>query len=372
MIALDVLRLLFGFATCLGIIYCAVTVFGMLRFQWRAVHVPQDYPLITILKPIHGLEVELFENLCSFCDQEYPHYQVLFGVRDADDPAIPEIERVIAAFPGRDLRLIVEARPYTGNPKIANLANLLPHASGEILAIADADMRVDRRYLASIAADFDEPRVGAVTCLYAGDPRGKLASELAAMQLNDQFAPSVLVATITGDPSFCFGSTMAVRRTVLDEIGGLAALAPTIADDYMLGALVTKAGYRVRLSRYLVNNIVSEPSIKAMLAHELRWARTIRAMRPLGYASTIVTFPLPFAIVTVLLEPAHSAAWIALGVALAMRLNMHALMSQLFRLKNQDKFFWLIPYRDCLGLGVWAAGLFGDTVVWKDKTLKTR
>jgi ceramide glucosyltransferase len=371
-IALALIRLIFALVTCLGICYCAVSVFGMLRFWFRAVHLPLSYPAITILKPIRGLETELYENLRTFCDQEYPYYEVIFGVRDPGDPAIGEIERVIAAFPDRNLRLVVSAQPHSGNPKVANLANMLPHANGEIIVIADADMRVDRRYLGSIAADFDDQRIGAATCLYAGDPRGGLASQLAVMQLNDQFAPSVLVATLFGDPKFCFGSTMAVRRAVLEEIGGLEALAVTIADDYMLGALVTKAGHRVRLSRYIVRDIVSEPSVGAMLRHELRWARTIRAILPFGYVSTIVTFPLPFALLTVLLEPAQPSAWIAFGIALLVRWNMHALMAVLFGLRGQEKNLWLIPLRDCFGLAVWAAGLFGTKVRWKEQTLDTR
>lgn len=373
MIALTVIRLVFGFITCLGICYSAVAVLGMLRFFLsRAVHLPLSYPPVTILKPIRGLETELYENLCTFCNQEYPHFEVIFGVRDRSDPAIAEIERVIAAFPDRDLRLVVEAKPYTGNPKVANLANMLPHANGEIIVIADADMRVDPRYLASIAADFDDQRMGAATCLYAGEPRGGLSSLLAVMQINDQFAPSVLVATLLSDPKFCFGSTMAVRRTVLEEIGGLEALAGTIADDYMLGALVTQAGHRVRLSRYIVRDIVTEPSVGAMLRHELRWARTIRAMRPLGYAGTILTFPLPFALLTTLLEPTQSSAWIALAIAFVLRLNVHTMMAALFGLRGQAKHFWLIPLRDCFGLAVWAAGLFGTKVRWKEQTLDTR
>ena len=376
MIALAILRSFFALIACLGTLYLLATVFGALRFQRasrRGAFPSQADGTLTmsILKPVRGLEPELFENLCSFCAQAYPAFDVVFGVQDASDPAIPVINEVIANFPER-ARLVVEPLQQPGNPKVANLTNMFPHARGEIIVIADADMRVDADYLAAIAVAFGDPRAGAVTCPYTGEPRGGLASELAVLQLNDQFAPSVLVATMFGDPAFCFGSTMAVRRSVLAEIGGLEALASTIADDYMLGALVTRAGYRVHLSRYIVRNVVHERSVEAMLEHELRWARTIRSIRPLGYASTFVTFPLPFALLSLLLGPSRASAWIALIVILTMRLTMHFTMARLFGIKNQERLAWLLPLRDCLGLYVWVKGLFGSTVTWKDQVTHTR
>jgi ceramide glucosyltransferase len=375
MIALAIAYLAVALFACIGTFYCAVTVYPALRFLLRPAEIRAREgaaPFISILKPIRGLEPELFENLCSFCDQEYAAFEVIFGVQDVNDPALGVIDAVIARFPERRLTRVVEPGRLAGNPKVANLANMLPRASGEIVIVADADMRVERDYLATVAADFDDPRVGAATCLYAGEPRGGIASELAVLQINDQFAPSVLVATTFSDPAFCFGSTMAVRRSVLAEIGGFEALASTIADDYMLGALVSSAGHRVKLSRYVVTNVVHEENVNVLIEHELRWARTIRSVRPAGYISTIVTYPLPFALIGILLQPFNSGAWIALGVVLAMRLTIHVMMTALFRLKKQERLAWLLPLRDCLGLYVWARGLFGNTVTWKSQQLATR
>jgi ceramide glucosyltransferase len=351
-----------------GIAYCAIALFAIVRFSSRPSKLSDRIPAVTILKPIAGLEVELFENLCSFCDQDAKVFQVIFGVAQADDPAIEVIRRVIERFPQHDLALVVGGRPSTGNPKVANLQNMFAQAKYDLLVIADADMRVDRNYLRAIVAGFDDDRAGAVTCLYAGIERGGFASALAVLQLNDQFAPSVLVATLGGDPRFCLGSTMAVRRSVLEAIGGFAALASYLADDYMLGALVQMHGYRVALSRYVVRNIVAEPSVPALLQHELRWARTIRSVQTLGYVCSFVTFPVPFALAWVLLSPAASAAWITLGVALMIRLAMHAAMRRAFGLTSSPR-AWLLPLRDCIGLGIWAAGLFGSTVRWKDQQL---
>jgi ceramide glucosyltransferase len=349
-----------------GIAYCAIALFALMRFALRSQAHPLDCGGITILKPIAGLEVELFENLCSFCEQDYPRYQVIFGVQRSDDPAIEVIQRVIARYPTADLALVVGNRVTNGNPKVANLVNMVAHAKHDLLFIADADMRVDRAYLSAVSSEFSDERVGAATCLYAGIPHGGLASLLGAMHINDQFAPSVLVATLGGPPRFCFGSTMAVRRCALEAIGGIAALEPHLADDYMLGALVCARGYRVALSRYVVRNVIAETSVPALLQHELRWARTIRSVQTAGYACSFVTFPLPFALVWVALASTSAGAWITLGLVLALRIAMHYAARDALGARTMPP-AWLLPFRDCLGLGVWVGGLAGDTVTWKDE-----
>jgi ceramide glucosyltransferase len=353
-----------------GIVYCAVALFALVRFAQRKPVFTTRNEGVTILKPIYGLEAELFENLSSFCDQDYPHYQVIFGVQRSDDPAIDVIERVIANFPQRDLVLVINSNRINGNPKVANLANMLEHAKHELLFIADADMRVDQRYLATVTAEFDDDRVGAATCLYAGAPHGGVASQLGALHFNDQFTPSVLVATLGGPPRYCFGSTMAVRRPVLNAIGGIATLAPHLADDYMLGALVTELGYRVALSRYVVRSIVAEPSVHMLLEHELRWARTIRSVQTAGYVFSFVTFPLPFALMWVAIALTNVTAWVTLAIILALRATMHYVARAAYG-DGKSPHVWLLPLRDCLGLGVWFAGLFGNKVTWKNEKLST-
>ena len=353
-----------------GIVYCSIALFALLRFSRR----PQASALcdsgITILKPIAGLDPELFENLCSFCDQDYPQYQVIFGVQHPDDPAIGLIQDVIARFPDRDLALVIGESAMTGNPKVSNLANMLPRAKYDLLFIADADMRVEHGYLASVSAEFRDERVGVATCLYAALPLPGLASQLGALHVNDQFAPSVLVATLGGPPRFCFGSTMAVRRCALEAIGGIAALAPHLADDYMLGALVAERGYRTALSRYVVQNIVAEPGVLTMLRHELRWARTIRSVQPAGYVFSFVTFPVPLALAWVAFATANVTAWGTLAIALALRAAMHYAARNALGARETPR-VWLLPLRDCLGLAVWAAGLFGKKVMWRGEELTT-
>ena len=351
-----------------GIAYLTVALIAVLRFERRRIPAMSSSPGVTILKPVHGPEAELFENLCSFCAQDYPRFQVIFGVQRHDDPALGIVRRVIDRFPERDLLLVLGESAFSGNPKVANVTAMMSRAKHDLIFVADADMRVDPRYLASVAAEFSGDRVGAVTCLYAGASCGGFASDLAALQLNDQFGPSVLVATLAGDPQFCFGSTMAVRRDALEAIGGFEALAQHLADDYMLGAMVEARGYRVVLSRYVVSNVVSEANVRALVEHELRWARTIRSVRPLGYAFSFLSYPLPFALAFLAASGGSATAWGVLSAIVALRLATHYAVRRAFEQSSVPP-PWLIPLRDCLGLAVWAAGLFGNTVRWQQHAI---
>ncbi|MEL0112890.1 MAG: glycosyltransferase, partial [Rickettsiales bacterium] len=207
--------------------YVGLCIVALLCFR-RRLHAEPDRsfrPSVTVLKPVCGDEPELLENLRTFCVQEYPTYQVIFGVRDADDPAIPSIERLIAEHPETDIALVVDDRIYGRNLKVSNLINMFEKARHDIIVVADSDMRVGRGYLAAVAGTFTDPRVGAATCLYSGAGGANLASRLGAMFINDWFLPSALIPTMFGELKFCFGATMAVRRAALKEIGGFEALA---------------------------------------------------------------------------------------------------------------------------------------------------
>lgn len=350
--------------TLCGIAYLGFALAAAGRARRRKVPDARRSPAVTILKPLHGAETELFENLCSFCEQNYDRFQIIFGVHSLEDPAVTIVRSVMERYPQLDLELVVGSVRKGRNPKMAGVAAMLPYAKHDVFSIVDADMRVRPDYLQAIVAEFVDERVGAVTALYSGSPRGGVWSVLGAMHINDQFAPSVLVAASLGPMQFTFGSTMAVRRDVLEAIGGVDALADHLADDYMLGALVARHGFRVALSPYVVRNIISEPDLAALWHHELRWARTIRAQRPAGYACSVVTFPLPFAI-ALLLWPGYTLTGTILSaVALTLRLALHRSMQQLFEHPARQS-AWLLPVRDALGLAVWAASFFGRGVRWR-------
>jgi ceramide glucosyltransferase len=347
-----------------GAAYLSVALAASVRARRRSIPNPKTTPPVTVLKPLHGFEHELFENLCSFCEQDYEGFQVIFSVASIDDPAVPIARRVISRYPALDVELVVDSHPRGRNPKMSKVAAMLGSVKHDIVTIVDADMRVGPDYLRAIVAEFGDDRVGAVTALYSGSPVAGFSSLLGAMHINDQFAPSILVAALLGPVQFTFGSTMAVRRTALDAIGGIDALCDHLADDYMLGALVARSGYRVVLSPYVVRNVVYEPGLIALWHHELRWARTIRAQRPTGYACSVITFPLPFAVALFCL-PGHAPAGCALTLlTFALRLALHRSMQRLLD-RPTKRTAWLLPLRDALGLGVWVASYFGRNVRWR-------
>jgi ceramide glucosyltransferase len=306
---------------------------------------PSDGPPVMILKPVCGNEPFLYENLRSFCDQEYPVFQVVFGVRDANGPALAVIDCVMRDFPDRDLALVVNDRVLGGNYKVGNLVSMYGAAKHDLLVIADSDMRVQRTYLAKVVGPLAEPEVGVVTCLYSGQPCGGIWSTL--------------------------GATMAVRRDVLQAIGGFQALASYLADDYMLGSLVNARGLSVRLSAYIVENVISESSLKSLFDHELRWARTMRSIRPVGYAPSFITYALPVSFVYLVASSFSALGTVVFGGALALRLAVHYAARRSLGLSGRAA-PWLVPVRDALCFVVWAMSFLGRTVRWRGQELSVR
>ncbi len=346
-----------------------------MAFARRPVERDAAAPSVTVLKPLHGAEPLLAEKLRSFCDQDYPAYDVVLGTRGADDAALAVARDVAAEFPGRVFVVSADDdTPRHANPKANTLAGMVPHARGDVLAIADSDMRVDRGWLRAVAAPFADPGVGAVTCLYRGEPADDgLPSVLGAMANHEHFAPSVLVAQALGPLRYAFGATMAVRRGLFEALGGLAVLGAHLADDARLGELVARHGLRVHLSRYAVANVVAEPGLRSLWEHEVRWARTHRMLRPGGYAGLFLTYPVPLA----LLYAAGSRgsrrrlALAALVTAVAARFALRRAAGEAFGTRPVGP-AWLVPLRDSLGLAVWAAAYGSREVGWSGDAFTVR
>jgi ceramide glucosyltransferase len=322
----------------------------------------------TILKPLHGADVELYRNLRSFCEQDYPAYQVVFGVRDAEDAAIPIVQRLIADLPEQDLALIVDSRVAGTNFKISNLENMLGAAKHDVFVIADSDMHVAADYLAAVTAPLAEPGIGLVTCLYRGRPVGGLWSQLGAMFVNHGFLPSALVGERTRPGDACFGATMALRRDTYDAIGGFAKLRDQLADDYALGAAVRRLGRTIVLSPLLVDTTVAEPGLRAMFRHELRWARTIRLLAPAGYAASVVTHPVALAACGAVLGLFSPPMLAILAAALLCRAVQVRVIDRALRLPATP--LWLVPLRDLLSFAVFVASFLGNKVAWRDRTFR--
>jgi ceramide glucosyltransferase len=329
-------------------------------------------PPITLLKPVAGAEPNLESNLRSFCAQDYPEFQILFGVRDGRDPAIPIIERLVREYPLRHAALVVDARVAGSNYKISNVQNMMPHARHDLLVVADADCRVGPTYLAEVAAAFADPAVGAATCLYKGTPlRPRLADRLGAMFINEWFLPSVLVALLTEPLRYCFGATMAVRRDVLQKVGGFEALASYLADDYMLGHLVAGAGHKVVLVPHIVDITVDEGTPATLLRHELRWARTMRTVRPVGYALSGLTDAIPLTILCGAVRGFGSVDLLLVGLAVAVRVLVHYATRARLNLQG-PAMPWLVPIRDLLTFGIRVMSFAGRRVAWQNRGFVVR
>lgn len=325
----------------------------------------------SILKPLHGAEPRLYENLSSFCMQTHPAYQLVFGVRDPDDPAIAVVERLREAFPQRAIELVVDPRVHGANFKVSNLMNMLPHARHDLLVLADADIQVAPDYLTRVTAPLADPGVGIVTCLYYGIPGPSLWSRLGRLFIDDWFAPSVKLSHAFGSTRFAFGSTIALRRDALAAIGGFEALRDRLADDFWLGELTRRAGLRTVLSEVVVGTDVGESHLKDLWSHELRWLRTIRSIAPAGFALTFVCFTSPLLLLGLLLAPGPISAGLA-ALGGAARVLLHFLQRRI----SDQAFAWhevlLIPLRDVVLLMEWATALAGWQVKWRGQVLHAR
>lgn len=353
-----------GALTIAGVAYTAIAIAGVRAFRKRAANAKTGgTPPVTVLKPLHGDEPHLLENLNSFCNQDYPEFQVVFGAADAADPALQVARAVAAAHPQLDIAVAGGNAKPAANPKIGNLLGIAERARHDIILIADSDIRVGPGYLRAVMACFDDPQVGAVTCIYGGIPGESLASELGAMQINEHFAPSVMVADLLEPLTYCFGATMAVRRPVLERIGGLDALADHLADDYLLGKLVTQTGARIALAPYCVQTTVADESLQQLWLHERRWNRAVLEHRPAGYAGAAVTYALPIATAFAAFAGTPFSIGV-LAVAAALRMWLRVEATSAFALEPARR-AWLIPVRDALSVAGWFGAFWGKRVRWK-------
>ena len=347
-----------------GIAYGVCALLGLAAFRRRTTPQASHSPGISILKPLHGGEPRLYENLASFCRQNYPDFEIIFGTASSEDPALQTVSELQQHFANVRIRIVCgTAESEEGNPKVRNLERLMRAAEHDLLVTADSDIEVGPEYLGAIAAVFDTPDVGAATCLYGGVPAGGTCAQLGAMHVNDYFAPSVIVATMLSPLEYCFGATVAFRREALERVGGFRALAAELADDYALGRSIAQAGYRVALCPYVVATTIHEDNFLQLWAREVRWARTIRCVRPAGYAGSVVTYALSLATATAFLRPSVATGALT-GAAAAIRLALHFQGGRIFAPAVRAT-PWLIPLRDLLELAVWCAGSTGRNVRWR-------
>ena len=348
-----------------GWVYLLGGAAAAVRFARRGLPAATQPSAVSVLKPLHGAEPGLYENLRSFVDQDHPAVQIVLGVNDTNDSALPVAHALIRDLPASDITLVLDPPVRGSNLKVANLENMLPAARHDILVISDSDMRVDRRYLGAVTAPLHDPRTGLVTCLYEGVSTGGKWSALGALHINFAFLPSALVAAALGVGHGCFGATIALRREALDRVGGFARLRDELADDRRIGDEVRAQGLAVVLSRYVVEARVSEPSFASLWHHELRWARTVRAITPVGFAGSLVTHPVALAALGAVATRFGLTSCIFLVISCLLRWASALVIAGALGFTTAG--LWLLPVRDALSFAVFVASFFGRTVFWRDQ-----
>jgi len=355
------------FLSSLGF-YGAATL-AALRFSRRSQKPAKSEfaPHVSVLKPVHGTDFGSAENFASFCTQKYPHYEVLFAANDESDPAVPLINKLIAAHPEREIRLVTDA-PFIGeNRKVNNLALMAREAHYEILAITDGDVRVGPDYLRNVVAPFAENATGAVTSLYRGIAERNLFGQLEALGAATDFAAGVLVAERTEGLNFALGASIVTTKSWIQRIGGFEPIAKLLADDYELGHRIADAGGEVVLSREVVATMYPVQTLRAFWDHQLRWARTVRLCRPISYLGLIFTHGLPWAILAASLTHTAAGAAFFIGAYLVFRFAMaFAVGSRVLGDETVRRRWWMIPLRDAIHLVVWLASFASNRVTWGD------
>jgi ceramide glucosyltransferase len=324
-------------------------------------------PPISILKPLKGTDPEIYESFRSHCIQDYPEYEIIFGVSDPHDPAIESVKKLQREFPDRRIQLLVCPKILGANVKVSNLAQMLAEARNDWLIVNDSDIRVESDYLRRVTARLADPCVGMVTCLYRGVAGATLGSHLEGLGISTDFCPSVLAAwQLEGGIRFGLGSTLAFRRTELEKIGGFASFVDYLADDYELGKRIAGLGLTVKLSDVVVETYLPSYRLREFFAHQLRWARGVRDARAGGYIGLIFTFGIMWSLLA--LAASRAALWAcgALSITLFLRLAVALFVGRgVLRDHQILKYTWLIPLRDLIATVVWVVSLSGHTVTWR-------
>lgn len=335
---------------------------------------PPFTPPVSILKPLRGTDPHIYECFRSHCRQDYPEYEIIFGVDDPNDPAIADVERLQAEFPAIPIQLAICNQHLGPNTKVSNLIQMQQLARYPCLLVNDSDIHVPPDYLRRVMQHFQQPKVGLVTCLYRGIADKTLGSRLEALGISGEFMGGVLAARqIEGGMHFALGSTLAVSRQALADIGGFASLLEYLADDFELGYRVSGAGYQVVLADLVVETFVPDYTFGAFLEHQMRWGRSTRDSRRWGYVGLVFTFGFFWAILAAAFSRGAPWAWALLGITFFLRL-IAALVVGLGVLRDSQivRDLWLVPLRELISVAVWVASFFGHTVTWRGKKFLVR
>jgi ceramide glucosyltransferase len=358
-------------AICSSLYYllCLWSASGFLRQRaaGESALLAQALPTVSILKPLKGTDPEIYQSFRSHCLQDYPEYEIIFGVSDPSDPAVASVRQLQSEFPALSIRLIVCNKTLGANVKVSNLAQMLAEARYQYLLVNDSDIRVEADYVRRVMTSLANPKVGVVTCLYRGVAAATLGSRIESLGISTDFCAGVLAARqLEGGLNFALGSTMAFRRGDLEKIGGFESFADYLADDYELGRRVAGLGLEVRLSDVVVETNLPAYRAPEFLSHQLRWARGVRDSRSGGYFGLVLTYGLLWSCALVVASRGALWAWVLAGTTLFLRAAVALVVGKsVLRDRQLPRQLWLLPLRDLIAVGVWIASLAGHTVSWR-------
>ncbi|MBV9608183.1 MAG: bacteriohopanetetrol glucosamine biosynthesis glycosyltransferase HpnI [Acidobacteria bacterium] len=371
-----ILRILLVVATgglLTSTIFLLLALVAAARFSRRSARVGlrhfDESPAATMLKPLHGLEPRLRENLESFFLQEYPRFQMIFGARSESDPALRIVRELMRKYPEVDACVVTSGTPPWPNAKLYSLDKMLRRARYEYLVVSDSDVEVGPDYLRNVVAPLLDPSTGCVTCLYRGVPAGGFWALLEALGMSVDMSSGVLIADMLEGMKFALGPTMATRREVLDEIGGFDALRDYCSDDYLLGNWIHERGYHIVLSGEVINHVVLNRNAIASLAHQVRWMRSTRFSRPKGHLGSGLTFAMPFGVLGLIAGAAAHNWTLGLGMLAFAYLNRLvqaiAIGWGVVRDPRSLRYAWLYPLRDITGFVLWIASYLSAEMTWR-------
>jgi ceramide glucosyltransferase len=359
-----------GLASSTG--FLVLVIAAAIRFRKRrtcAAMANADLPPVTLLKPLCGLEPNLEANLESFFTQDYPEFEITFGTRDGCDPALEIVRFLQRKYPSVPVKIVYSGEPDRPNAKVCSLEKMCKRAKHGYLIISDSDVEVRSNYIREVVRPLLDRKVGLVWCLYRGVPTGGLWSALEALGMSVEMVSGVIVADMLAGMTFALGPTMAVRREVLDEVGGMAALADYCADDYVLGNEVHLAGYEVVMSPHVIDHVVMNRSLVSSMLHQLRWAKSTKFSRPSGHFGSVLTFAMPYGLLGGLAAGIAGMPTLAVGLLAGAFVNRMVLAIAAGYGAVKDvralRCCWLYPVRDLIAFGFWCGSYFGDTVDWR-------
>ena len=345
-----------------ALVYSALSIVAADRYlSIRAPALVSPAP-VSILKPLAGLDLDLESNLRTFFEQDYPTFEILFAVSLSTDPAIAVVEKLQREYARVPTRLLITGAPPYPNAKVFSLDRMLGVASNDLVVMSDSDTRVTPDLLSTVAAEFQDARVGVATCPYRAVAGTSIWSRLEATGMNTDFIAGILVARMLEGMRFAVGPTIVARRSAIESIGGFERLKDFLAEDFALGKFAAEAGHGVILSSYVIEHHIGSADLRQSASHRLRWSRSTRRSRPLGYIGQLFTMPVPLALLIVAL---HSAWWPLIALTVAVRaLAAYVVSARVLRAKVN---WLLLPIEDITAFGFWIAGFFGNTIKWRGR-----